>query len=494
MIYKSKTDAFFNSDLIIKARSFFISRTFMILTALLGAIFIFFQAEVLGVALLVLLMSLLLVVCDDVLSTTLPFLILCVSVLQCYDSFDTFIKFVWLAPIPVAAVLFHFIYYRKKIRIGNSFLGLLAVGVAVTFGGLGTISAKEYFAGISLYYVAALGFGMAGAYLLIRSQIQTRTDYDIREKFVDIMYIMGMFTCFQMLEIYYETVPSSLISFTGFVENPINTSFSKMLRFIFLLEENLEIRCHLQPGNNVSTFIMIALPFPMYRALKSQKHVAKLHLLSVALMAFCMFISKSRGGLVMGAVAIMLCFVAAFIYEKNIVWKILFITVPLAALTVAIWHIVEKGINNVYESVLQDKIVSTDEPRMKLLTRSFEDFLQNPVFGQGIGNVSNADLYAGKKGTITWYHMMIPQIYGSMGSVGILAYAYQFFGRVMLTLKKRSLFVITVALSYGGLFLMSQVNPGEFCPIPYGLIAVILFIMIENEPDFLKKPKKVESA
>ena len=182
-----------------------------------------------------------------------------------------------------------------------------------------------------------------------------------------------------------------------------------------------------------------------------------------------------------------------FVYEKNIVWKILFITVPLAALTVAVWNIVEKGINNLFETVLQDKIVSTDEPRMKLLTRSIEDFLGNPVFGQGIGNVSNADLYAGKKGTITWYHMMIPQIYGSMGSVGILAYAYQFFGRVKLALKKRSLFVITLALSYAGLFLMSQVNPGEFCPIPYGLIAVILFIMLENEPDFIKK-KKVEQA
>ena len=162
MIYKSKTAAFFESDLILKARRFFVSRAFMILTALLGAIFIFFQAEVVGAVVLVLLMSLLLTVCDDVLATTLPFLILCVSVLQCYDSFDTFIKFVYLAPIPVAAVLFHFIYYRKKIRIGNGFFGLLAVGVAVTLGGLGSISAKNYFAGISLYYVAALGFGMAG--------------------------------------------------------------------------------------------------------------------------------------------------------------------------------------------------------------------------------------------------------------------------------------------------------------------------------------------
>ena len=86
--------------------------------------------------------------------------------------------------------------------------------------------------------------------------------------------------------------------------------------------------------------------------------------------------------------------------------------------------------------------------------------------------------------------MMIPQIYGSMGTVGIIAYAYQFVGRVKLALSKYSLYVTTLLLSYGGLFLMSQVNPGEFCPIPYGLIAVIIFIMMENEPDIIKKSKK----
>ena len=79
--------------------------------------------------------------------------------------------------------------------------------------------------------------------------------------------------------------------------------------------------------------------------------------------------------------------------------------------------------------------------------------------------------------------MMIPQIIGSMGICGILGYGIQLAVRIWLTIRKYSTFVLTLALSYFGLFMMSQVNPGEFCPIPYGLIAVILFIMIENEPD-----------
>ena len=50
-----------------------------------------------------------------------------------------------------------------------------------------------------------------------------------------------------------------------------------------------------------------------------------------------------------------------------------------------------------------------------------------------------------------------------------------------------------LGLSYLGILLMSQVNPGEFCPIPYGMITVILFIFLENgedKPLFGRKRKK----
>lgn len=475
-------------------RQFFISRKFMILTALIGAMFIFFQAEVLGAVFFVLLMSLLLVVCDDILTTTLPFLLLCVSVLQCYNSFNTFIKFVFLAPIPVGALIFHFVFYRRKFVTGRSLWGILAVAVAVTLGGIGSIAARDYFSGSSLYYVAALGFGMAGAYMLIKSQIRVDRDYDIREKFIDIMYIMGLFACFQMLEIYLERISPYFITLKGIKVNTECVSIAKILRFAFLMEHDGIIAYYLQPGNNVSTFIMMALPFPMYRALCGGKGKNKLHLLSILLMALCVFISKSRGGWLMGTLALVVCCVFAIFYEKKIAWKCVFATVPIAAVVAVIWYIIDHGIENLFKSFIDEGLVSSNESRLRLLFRSFNDFKDNPIFGQGIGSVSNADIYAGKKGTMTWYHMMIPQIYGSMGTVGILAYGYQLFGRIKLAISKRSLYVTTLALSYSGLFFMSQVNPGEFCPIPYGLIAVILFIMIEAEPDFLKKkPRKAET-
>ncbi len=454
------------SERLRRIRMFCMSRQFMLLTAFAGLLFISIQAEVAGAIFFLLLISALLIICDDVLATTLPVLVLSISVLQCYDSFDTFIKFAGLAVIPVAALIFHFIKYRRKLQIGAGIWGLIAVSLAVTFGGLGAIEMEEYVAPVALYYVIGLGFGLVGAYLLIRSQIRFRDDYDIREKFVDIMYIMGIFAAIHMVEIYVEWL----------ILQPQQTTLTDILNLIIhddFKGDGFYYR-KVQPSNNISTFIMLALPFPFYRALKGSKN----HLWSAAFMMFVLYISKSRGGLIMGGIELLVCIFFFGVCSKSRFWKlapIIFSSLVVGA--AALYMVMNDSLENI------GGIISTEEQRVKLIIRSFEDFFSNPLFGQGIGNMSNSDIYSGKSGTICWYHMMIPQIIGSMGICGILGYGIQLAVRIWLTIKKYSAFVITLALSYFGLLMMSQVNPGEFCPIPYGLIAVILFIMIENEPD-----------
>jgi hypothetical protein len=68
-----------------------------------------------------------------------------------------------------------------------------------------------------------------------------------------------------------------------------------------------------------------------------------------------------------------------------------------------------------------------------------------------------------------------------MGMVGVVAYLYNLFVRARIYKKRKNPLNMTFLLSYGGLFLMSQVNPGEFCPVPYAMIAVILFIFMEKD-------------
>ena len=41
-----------------------------------------------------------------------------------------------------------------------------------------------------------------------------------------------------------------------------------------------------------------------------------------------------------------------------------------------------------------------------------------------------------------------------------------------------------------GILLMSQVNPGEFCPVPFETLTVLLFILQENRLDEAELPLK----
>ena len=140
------------------------------------------------------------------------------------------------------------------------------------------------------------------------------------------------------------------------------------------------------------------------------------------------------------------------------------------------------------------------DSRIGLFRRMIRDFKSNPIFGAGLGNTGNTDLYNPVKGAMVWYHMWLPQIVGSLGLVGIAAYGYQLVARVRIYLKNPDFVNRTFFLSYLGLLLMSQVNPGEFCPVPYAMLAVTCFALIESPEDdmpigeLFKRKKKTQDT
>jgi hypothetical protein len=133
---------------------------------------------------------------------------------------------------------------------------------------------------------------------------------------------------------------------------------------------------------------------------------------------------------------------------------------------------------------LQDAggLINPNEERVKLILASFRDFLANPVFGVGLGSVRNAEIYAAA-GCISWYHSYFPQIWGSMGLVGCAAFGYQLYQRVRLCLFRPSADSVAVMLSCLGLFLYSQADPGEFIPVPFAVLGVLLYVMLERHAE-----------
>lgn len=467
-----------------RIRNFCVGTPFMLITFFAAALIITLGIEVPGAVFFVLLISALLIICDDLMAILFPILAVCIAMLQCYDSFNTFIRLAFLAVIPVGALIFHFVYYKTSFRVGKSFPGLVAVAVAVTFGGLFTIPAKEYFSPTALYYTVMLGVGMVGIYLLVKSQSAPKAGSG--EKFIFILFLMGMLACFHTFEIYFEcmTQGSEEWGRAHGLEQACYMRYANGMTLSDIVSElsvglfgvrSTYLSARLQPGNNLSTFLLISMPAGFFLSMKK----SRFFLLSVPLTLFSIYLTRSRGGIVMAFAELFFCLLFVSIGEKRKVTKGIFIGATVIYFVTGVILAVRYSAYDRIVSIIADQ----SEARAKLLFRSLEDFSEAPWFGKGLGNMANRDLYEGKTGTLPWYHMMIPQIIGSMGTLGLVGYIFRFAVQVRLVWQKRSIMTAAFALSYLGLLLMSQVNPGEFCPIPYGMIATLLFIMIEEEPD-----------
>ena len=400
--------------------------------------------------LMVAVLTVILFASNDTFDTTVPFLLLTVLVSSCYDSFSLFAPF-WWAAIPAAlALVFHFVRYRGRFSIGNSLAPLVAVSVAVTLGGCACLSAAEYFTAANAYYVAGLGFGMVGLYLLLRASAAKKSARELCGTLLFGLYLAGIYAAFFTLLFYAVRAPWIVID---------------------LREKGHLLLFSIDNRNVYATFLLLGLPAPFYYAVKKNGW----HLAVALVFLLSLLLTGSRGGLLMGAVLFVLCVIYLMRRDRAHRRRNLILLAILAVLALAASGLFLKF----YASRLEGGLIKGDEPRVQLLLRAIDDFLSHPIFGVGLGYRGNADIYNPKTFAMNWYHMMIPQIVAGLGLVGVAAWGFLLWRRGKLILRCPDALSRALALSYIGLLLMSQVNPGEFCPMPYALIAVMIFLSLE---------------
>ncbi len=425
-------------------RAFFNGYAFYLLQTIIACLFVAFRTEKEGVLFFVALLCIILITCDDILPTTLPFLLVCAFSTNCYDSFGYFIRFAVYAPVVVSAFLFHYIVYFKGFKSGESVTGICAVSIALLLGGIGNFSFLEYIKGS--YYIFGLGLGMLASYYLMKAEFSVYRSYDIRTRFSVIMSLLGCF-CVALIGI-------------GYIRRYLGFSWE------------------IQGGrpfspNNIATLLMFCMPFPVF--LSKKKEVWALASLLI-FGGICL--TYSRGGLIFGAVEFIVCLLYWVFIGGNQKKKLVFLAVVSAIAFIPLAIIVF--------SVVKDRFAGgnfLDSTRKAMLFEAIERFIKNPVVGSGV--LDDTISYGGykKAGTMAWYHMMIPQIIGSMGLVGVIAYLFQGIRRGKMIFAKKSAWGFTLGISYLGILLMSQVNPGEFCPLPFELLTVLLFILQEERLD-----------
>lgn len=431
-------------------RRFFVSKYFMVFIFGLACLITAFRLEVAGAIAFVLLVSLILVVSDDFIAVVLPILLMSEFLCKMYDSFNTFIKFWPLVIVVVCSFVFHMLKYGGKAPHGSTFKGLVAVSIAVTLGGLFTKGALENFNPAGIYHIIGLGWGMVVLYLIMNTQISAKREYDLKVKFSYIMMLMGMFASFMVFQHYL-----MVINELGVID--------KVVTF--------------QWKNNISTFLMIAMPFPFYLSAKSKSGEFTFHRFWIGILLYAaILLSPSRGGYVFGTIEFAFCLIYILAVDKKNRRKNIFSIVACGAVVLLIAFSSQDFVKSIFGNVKINK----GEDRILLYGRAIKDFLRNPIFGTGLCYSGNEDIWKPAKFAICWYNCSIFQILGSLGLVGVAAYGYQLFEQLKTIFRVFSKFNLAVFISFLGLSTMSLVNPGIFSPIPYVLILTMQFIIVDK--------------
>ncbi len=413
------------------------------------------QIEVIGTIIFAYIVGITICLSDDIMAGLAPFSLASLVAIKCYDSFDVFMGYIWyLIPI-VFLLLFHLIAYRKKLTTkGSQFKPILFVSASILLGGIGFISAKEYFAPTSLYHMLGLGFAMLFIYAYFYAHLDVKRNYSLIEHLTKVMVLTGCFASFMVISYYIINI-NDVIDRQGLL--------------------------FLQWRNNCSTILMITIPFAFFWANK-KSYATMLGFIFY----FALLLTGSRGGMVFGSVEIVMCIVVYMLYDRRrrLAYAIICacILFGFLAFMPQITQFLGYTIDRLFTAVNDFLMGESTEVRIAHYAQGIRDFLEHPVLGTGLGYMGNRDIHASKKFALCWYHCAPIQVAASFGVVGIVAYTYQFIKRNMLIWKKATLFNMTIFLSYVSLEMMSLVNPGVFCPVPY-LLFVTLFMVIVEKSD-----------
>ncbi len=433
-----------------KVRSFIDSDIFTVLMFLMALGVIILGVEIPGSIFFGFIIAIIVIVSPDVVSTFVPFFLLYAFAIRNKNSFDEYMGYLWCLPLVVFAILFHIIAYRKVFtaKRGELFIPICATSVVCILGGLGIATPQEYFTGTNIIYSLALGFFILFVYFIFGGVIGQGKNGEkpIDERLSKVFVVLTLFLFCAVIQYY-------AAHWEEFIMDPDILPF--------------------QWRNNACTLLMIAMPFCFYMSTKKFPYI-----ITVLLSYFTIIMTGSRGGLLFGGIEL----VALIIYFAVVDKKHRKILLSAAGVIAVAGLVISPKLLYVMRYTLE-RFTSQGENaiRIGLWKRSVTDFLSNPIFGRGLGYMGNRDIHKSSLGTLCWYHSSIPQVIGSFGVAGILAYGYQMFCRLRMFWKRRSLFSRTIFWSFVGLELMSLVNPGVFAP-PFLVILTVLFIFAENEP------------
>ncbi len=430
-------------------RKFLASDYFNAIVVMVALVIICFNWIIPGAFLMAFIISLVLILSDDIVSIFLPTLLIGSFAIQANDSLWDYMALAPFGATVLFALPFHHIFYRerdksKAKRPGALLFPMLLVSVTNFLGGIGTLKPESYFSQTSLVYMFGLGFMIVIVYFLVYNHLGPGKNYTER---IDLR--ISKIACWMMLFLVLATMEGYVERWAKFIADP------GILYF--------------QWRNNASTLIMLAMPFAFYMSARKFWYIL-LPFFSYGAMIFL----GSRGGLILGGIELLGLVTIDLVLDKRHRHLLAGILAVIFLGLLFLFPQIEK-----FMAYTLERMTAADQYsiRLGLWRRSVEDFRHNPVFGMGLGYMGNRDIHPSKAASLCWYHSSLPQVWGSFGLVGLATYGYQMYCRAKFLATKHSMFGFTVIASFAALELMSLVNPGIFTMWFLLIISMEFFIL-----------------
>lgn len=383
------------------------------------------------------------VLSDDVTPTILPFCLISVSLMGQYGSKPAdYFAYIPLVVLIVIAAILHLIFYPPVFVRGKMLLPSLAVAAALLLGGAFSIKAEEYFAPVTLYYTLTLGIGVFVACLVIYSY--TRPQGSLA---ASVSSQMNYFTL------------AAVIMLTA--------------RIVPYLARG-EYSWYFSWKNTLTTFLLLSSPFAFYVAAKEDFGIKAWAHFALGLAGYgAAILSFSRGGMLFGSIAVLVCVTVCLVYCEKRNRKVFAAFTAIAAIG-ALSFAFGSGL---VQTILSKIKVSSSEARVKLWKEAVANFLKNPVFGAGVGY--RGVNFSPQTGNMYWYHSTPFQIIGTAGLVGVAAYAYFYAVRFRILFSAKRLYFVFFAIAFLGYEAYQMVDASDFVPIPFAMLLAHLFIAAE---------------
>ena len=404
-----------------------------------------FGAYEVGFWLCAVFMSLALVLTRNILPSFAAFIFCTISVIEQYGiTYEEIFGYAGVLAVVIPALIYHIFRYRKGRRgykPGRMFLPQAAVSAALLLGGAGSISAEEYFALSPAYYVLFLGVALLA--------IMVFCDCDLP---FDRGYVSAY-------------IADVLIAAAAL--------FSLMWLIAFLKDGGSGFP-YRQWKNNAGNFMLLAMPLTLWRGISSRIKAA--HLFFALLQLALVFLSGSRGATLMMALIFLPSLITYFVFMKDRARLLTEAALLAAAFFVFAALFLLDGAKKLVDFI-ENMDIFDGNGREELYKVGIENIFSHPLLGVGIG-YRNDEVWQLNDMAVFWYHSTPIQIFASMGALGGAAYLWQLIAR--LKLVRLNAFSLSVLWGFLGFEGYSCVNTGDFTPLPFALLVVMLFLVLER--------------